>query len=72
MIRFILVQAGALFSMKDYSLNYSCSEPSGEDAVVEVVCPIRRRREGAMSGITSAFMPLTMEIRSDFEVKYTD
>lgn len=51
MIRFILVQAGALFSMKDDSLNYSCSEPSGEDAVVEVVCPIRRRREGAMSGI---------------------
>lgn len=71
MIRFILVQAGALFSVKDFSLKCSRSEPSGQDAVVEVVCPIRRRRKGAMGGIES-FYTVDYTIRSDFEVKYTD
>jgi len=51
--------------------NDMCSEPSREDTVVEVVCPVWRRREGAMGTIEN-FHTVDYVLRSDSEVKCTD
>jgi hypothetical protein len=51
-------------------LNDMRSEPSREDTVVEVVCPVRRRREGAIGPIEN-FHAIDYVPRSDSEVKCT-